>query len=412
MSGEPQPLVVDSKRLQPEVTEKKEDFIPLEEPETSSRIILCIGCHVDSQVKLDHLSYLLTSVSEQVLAPELVLVGLTTDDEKQRLTAVKMLNEYKGIRFVTSVGKKSQFENFITLLPSLKFFRPYSDYVIFSRDDDIWHPYRNYLFKASVSNAKTSIGVVSTKFCYNLDIKDGKAKTWKEVISLTREKKALVGDMSIFECDHCVRLIFFTKFLENCQPNLLKEKYCYLAFAKYLRKVGTNSVTECKLQHSLDPKEDSQIWMGWSRRWKPASPVKPASESFRKLAEVAMLPDYNDAKLEEILMPRIAVLEHDLYTEFEEECLKQVMMLNGFQIHERTPVFLSMLYHSRDKKLVSFFNTDDLVKKVKEEVPLRACQKCNSSDYEVKLCTRCKLWYCSASGCGTSKHKNKKCKKA
>lgn len=253
-------------------------------------IIALMASYVDSEQRLIYLQQCLESIASQTVQPELLLIGICFQ-EPYKTRLMEMLNaETQKMPFlrVKSFGVRisSQFQIYRTLMRWV----PTNEktWLIFSDDDDLWHPLRMYAFSSCVGNANDDVIV-----CRVPQLASGKSsaiKTWLDVSESVKHKRLKMDCVGREYVTNCVRLKVIQDFFNL--PNvdgLLSNAVCDLYFSTYVQLYHGQLIVFDQKNSPISPYEET--WLYFYRHWpqtvtgRTKEPVEFTSENTRKHME-------------------------------------------------------------------------------------------------------------------------------
>merc|ERR1719324_1644049 len=108
-----------------------------------------MASHIDSEIRLRHLRTCLKSVEHQVALPRAMFVGISASEDRYAdvrclLGRVFENIEARGceVQVRLSSVRLTQFQHYRALLPKMRGADGASSWVLFTDDDDLWHPRR------------------------------------------------------------------------------------------------------------------------------------------------------------------------------------------------------------------------------------------------------------------------------
>ena len=243
------------------------------------KIYAFIASHISASKRLENFMDTLSSIYRQTILPiELhVALSYTTDEEKDLEDKIKKLN-HPVLRLHLENKKLSQFENY-QRLSNIDNIRD-DDWVMFSDDDDIWHPSRvhEYANCIGVFHDQPNVSSVSGYHCIHLFNTEGyitklkindKDSTPEDVDKIAAQNKLKMtmspegkGDYVIY----CVRYRLFKDFfkmLPYTHVNL-KHHQCDMLFSDFVR---TYKHDQGYMNININQSTTGGCWMYYYRDW-------------------------------------------------------------------------------------------------------------------------------------------------
>lgn len=214
------------------------------------RIVAMLASHLADDIRLWKLRRCLDSIRMQSDPPDAVLVHWSAapgfaEDAEQLFS--KFASGLSCPVVVRSGNQASQFEHYAALRHELAEYcrgDAASTWVIFSDDDDVWHPRRSAHFGRAAASA---IAVGQPAACIFRDARPGSEEVFpasaREVEALLRAGNAeQTGDVAAVQAGfrleyfhYCVQTRVLNDFFERALPTVLASPYCDLALAEYVR---------------------------------------------------------------------------------------------------------------------------------------------------------------------------------
>lgn len=242
------------------------------------KIIALCASHIDSFERLSNLKQMICEWnSQEVKIP--LFIGISVDDPFF-ISAFDYFDEayviYPTICFFISSEKKSQFQHYKQVYEKIKdIYSTENPYVVFTDDDDLWHPQRITHYAAALKETKTDV----LRIPIYGELSEGK------IISTNYQGTS--GNYIEYVC----KFRLFEQFLMTVSDFLLDHYLCDLCFVKFLR-TNKNLVTKIDI-----PKD---IWMYYYR----GSEVS----NKKNIKRVSYYLDY--FTLDEILKNKIGIVKH------------------------------------------------------------------------------------------------------
>ena len=215
-------------------------------------VALCAS-HMNSKQRWDMFVYMIDSWNCQKVPIQLFVSmsfdsaignGLLEDIESMR-------SGYPRLEILLSDKKMSQFEHYKKLANYVSekkqdLHNKKDTWVIFTDDDDIWHPLRSYEYSKGMEfmEMAEAFGQDITNIMYILlhSIVPGEEgdlmKTWKDVETI----KHRFEESNIPEPCHLGNYVEYStklrtlhNFTQDCPSNILQHKFCDMGFVRYLR---------------------------------------------------------------------------------------------------------------------------------------------------------------------------------
>ena len=128
------------------------------------QLVAVLASHISNEKRLRYLSECLQSVRQQTQLPSQFLVGISALRpmlkpvlDLLRQVAAELAPRGCAVHTEQSKTPRSQFEHHLALLPRLQGLDARSTWVMFSDDDDLWHPRRAESYAAAVRAAPESL---------------------------------------------------------------------------------------------------------------------------------------------------------------------------------------------------------------------------------------------------------------
>lgn len=225
---------------------------------TKINIVALCAVHIHDESRCRGLENCLRTIRQQSSPPDLLLIGWSAGDASTRTATAQFFQEMMETKVINNEpssveGCSSQFQHFQRLLqdPRLSTLacNGKATWIVFSDDDDLWHPERVYSYRhvietmatlpddrdvRSMSHAQICPGVreiASSFFHSEVMLQDGLAKR-------------VVGaeDDRLEYFDYALRLDLMQDFFEWISSGLLEHKFCDRALLRFLALAGRESV--------------------------------------------------------------------------------------------------------------------------------------------------------------------------
>ena len=234
-------------------------------------IALCAS-HIDSERRLRHFRNMLESWKEQTINIPLY-VSLSTEPMWNRLVLKRSLEAtYPGLQVFTRSRKHSQFSHYKALTDELYDECPEA-WVIFTDDDDLWHPLRALSYAGSLLQLLGKEELNTTT-----DIRTPAAHSFQRGLHADVQRWDQVDDLQIkAEGDRnyiqqCCRFFHLKQFVDHCSQDLLNFPYCDVRFMTFV--TGASSFSHVKTsphplyfwrddldtQHNRELTDSSEPW--------------------------------------------------------------------------------------------------------------------------------------------------------
>eukprot|EP01065_Artemidia_motanka_P036025 TRINITY_DN43921_c0_g1_i1.p1 TRINITY_DN43921_c0_g1~~TRINITY_DN43921_c0_g1_i1.p1 ORF type:complete len:406 (+),score=101.45 TRINITY_DN43921_c0_g1_i1:41-1219(+) len=221
-----------------------------------------LASHVNSRRRLDHLCRLLGSLADQAACrPRWVFASISASEAALQREAVGLFSSQRwrgGVEtFVLPQPEpRSQFEHFDALRSEVARTVPDDAWLLFSDDDDLWHPLRTLLFAQGVVRAlrerpRDVTSVVVPVYCRNSGEIDNLPTAGELHVSPSVVER-LIGQGHIervawspqnavnvphLECWlHAVQPPVFRRFMDGTTAAQRKHKFCDFLFSAFFRR--------------------------------------------------------------------------------------------------------------------------------------------------------------------------------
>ena len=216
-------------------------------------LAVLLASHVNSKKRLRYLSFLLNSIAEQVLdMPEGLYVSWYATDEALACATQELLSRAVlplRVRTMRQARRLTQYQHFRKALTAFERDHggnsPVPAWLLFTDDDDLWHPQRVHLTRRACS-AVTASGPSAARsevcaisfgvYAYPLDEAAQEAKGPADVDRLIASRQAglWLGSSEIFQ--YAVRPAFLARFLCAAPAAVLAHTLCDVRFAQWMRQ--------------------------------------------------------------------------------------------------------------------------------------------------------------------------------
>ena len=208
-------------------------------------IIVLLACHVSSQQRLDYLLQCLRSVGAQEQLPEALYLSWTAQNTELMSSATAALAAmqlpFRLVLLPQPQHRLSQYEHLSHALAGAdrESTRRRADatWLVFSDDDDLWHPRRTSLvWLACAATPATTEAIVFPIYAYPLDERAQAARTCAEVDACLSQRAAAlwIGPSEVFQ--FAVRPGLLRRFLASEPPAVLRHRFADVRFAQYVRQ--------------------------------------------------------------------------------------------------------------------------------------------------------------------------------
>jgi hypothetical protein len=209
------------------------------------RLIALCASHIDNDLRLQHLRWMLRSWSAQEHPVDLYLSVSTDSIGVDGNHLAESLQEEYGTRLhvYLSNEKLSQFNHYHILAKVIPKKTRRGAWVLFSDDDDLWHPKRSASYHSTLltlrkQNKLHNVAYISAPVRCDGPIGSNIEKT-SDIDDVMHVKLLSTPDEDYVYLS--CRFVHFSKFLEKCGEGLRKWEYCDLLFSRHLQL--TNSLT-------------------------------------------------------------------------------------------------------------------------------------------------------------------------
>lgn len=232
----------------------------------NNTIMALCASYINSETRLKHLFVMLSSWVNQAHMLCSMYIGVSITDEgllkqfKEKFEKFKKVHseELNGISLVASISKKQlkQFQQYKRIIDECASLIKINPWIIFTDDDDIWHPNRLVMYDYAIKNiASQNLVDVDHINCpyyvesVGIDAKD--YSTYTDVDKGIREGtiiKSKSGANYVFSCVRMERLHYF---LKNANDELLDCAYADTRFCHFIQSEGRERgkrsmhLTEC-----------------------------------------------------------------------------------------------------------------------------------------------------------------------
>ena len=208
-------------------------------------LAVLLASHVNSKKRLRYLSFLLNSIAEQVLdMPEGLYVSWYATDEALACATQDLLSRAVlplRVRTMRQARRLTQYQHFRKALTAFERDHggnsPVPAWLLFTDDDDLWHPQRVHLTRRACSAARSEVCAISFGvYAYPLDEAAQEAKGPADVDRLIASRQAglWLGSSEIFQ--YAVRPAFLARFLCAAPAAVLAHTLCDVRFAQWMRQ--------------------------------------------------------------------------------------------------------------------------------------------------------------------------------
>jgi hypothetical protein len=219
--------------------------------------LLCLcASHIDNIQRLSYFNYMIESWDCQKhkvklyvsMSVETKLYETVIENNK------KLLLKYDKLLYIfIHKNKKSQFQHYKWLTNKLN---TKDAWIMFTDDDDIWHPYRTSNFNEAINRIKDEDNVLyisSPKHCIinneSNNNNNDNVKSFEDVFTLYEEGKIKIinskdRDYNSYEhVGYSVRMPILYNFISRCNDFIINNKFCDQCFVKYLTYNKRNKMT-------------------------------------------------------------------------------------------------------------------------------------------------------------------------
>ena len=230
-------------------------------------LAVLLASHVSSKKRLRYLSFLLNSIAEQVEQVEGLYVSWYAIDEALACATQELLSRTVlplRVRTMRQARRLSQYQHFRKALTAFERDRGGNStvpaWLLFTDDDDLWHPQRVRLTRRACS-AVTASGPSAARsevcalsfgvYAYPLDEAAREAKGPADVDRLIASRQAglWLGSSEIFQ--YAVRPAFLARFLCETPAAVLDHSLCDVRYAQWMRQ--QNAAVVLDLDQSTMP---------------------------------------------------------------------------------------------------------------------------------------------------------------
>lgn len=210
-------------------------------------IVALLACHVSSQQRLDYLLHCLRSVAaQQEQLPDVLYLSWSAQSAELMSSATTALATMQlPFRLVLLPQRQpqrlSQYEHLSHALAGAEREstrrRAAATWLVFSDDDDLWHPRRTSLVRLACAAATANIeAIVFPIYAYPLDERAQAARTCAEVDACLSQRSAALwlGPCEVFQ--FAVRPGLLRRFLATEPPAVLRHRFADVRFAQYVRQ--------------------------------------------------------------------------------------------------------------------------------------------------------------------------------
>ena len=185
----------------------------------NNKIISLCGAHIDTLASISNLKSMLKSWSEQDYKVGMIL-SLSWNTEIDITQLVEDLAKYPDLMLELNHKFTTPFEHYSHIVG--KYYSSHFDYqIIFTRDTDLW------------STRRSMVYALSTIFCDAIKMKH-------DFIVYPYLSKDMTKPLSGYGeyTSYSIKFDLFKKFIVECNPMLLQNKYCDKYLIKYLNNVS------------------------------------------------------------------------------------------------------------------------------------------------------------------------------
>jgi hypothetical protein len=227
------------------------------------KIIGLLASYIDTEIRIKNFKRCLKSIKNQVNVSydtwEILISISVPDDNLFKLTK-DLLNEFidDGLKITVDYKreKMSQFNQYKSLLKYINnpseisnniLYNDSNTWLMFSDDDDIWHPYRVFEYEQCIKYCmdKPQYISISGKSCYNNTKKkyaNLNISSSTDVDLLLTKKKLKIQSIdasgtSIYVA-YCIRLYVFNEYFSKIPDKLLFQSFCDTSFANFIAVYG------------------------------------------------------------------------------------------------------------------------------------------------------------------------------
>ena len=203
-------------------------------------IVTLLASHISSARRLKYLQYCLRSIAEQSDPPAALYLSWYADDELAVSVSDTFAKQSLPLRFVPLQQKQqlSQYEHLSRALHQAEKelpAAPTSTWLMFSDDDDLWHPQRTALVRKACVAHPSCEALAFSVYAHPA------AERSREVTSSAEVDRALdartaglwVGASEIFQ--YAVRPDALARFLQAEPRSVRQHKFCDVRFSQFLR---------------------------------------------------------------------------------------------------------------------------------------------------------------------------------
>lgn len=208
------------------------------------RIIALCASHINGPLRLKTFEHMIGSWDQQEELGSTakfsirLLVSLSYEPKLEAIvkaTVRRLLSKYRKLQIIVQPKKLSQFQHYAKLIATLSKCSP-STFIMFSDDDDLWHPKRAHSFV--VVDQMNDVCVKQGTYV-ELDISEDLMMPLKETLKYISTVKPEVTDKTLQNTNSteytmfAVRLHVVREFFNILHPELLKHKHCHILFVRY-----------------------------------------------------------------------------------------------------------------------------------------------------------------------------------
>lgn len=202
---------------------------------TSNIVCLCAS-HIVNIKRLVFLGAMLRSWEQQSSKCKLIIV-LSAADERLYAGAMKFLGKYSpdDLRVIKHEGK--QFEKYKYAVEQLRGEMTEDQWIIFTDDDDLWHPDRVKFFD-SFTGTEFDFSIVRVqRIAENLNTSSAQLYlTTKHIDDALKTNQLEIIDTQPNYVNYLIKFKLLDEYLSSCPEHILSHKYSDMAFCSYMNR--------------------------------------------------------------------------------------------------------------------------------------------------------------------------------